>query len=80
LFGAVLFGVRSAPAALSAIAVGALVTGVWQWGLDAPFGLDDGLIPGVLANLVVYTVVAAATANRYPRRRQPALASQGVSA
>ncbi|MDV3125048.1 sodium:solute symporter family protein [Mycobacterium sp. 21AC1] len=80
LFGAVLFGIRSAPAALSAIAAGALVTGVWQWGLDAPFGLDDGLIPGVLANLVVYTVVAAATANRYPRRRQPILAAQGESA
>jgi solute:Na+ symporter, SSS family len=77
LFGAVLFGVRSAPAALAAIAAGALVTGIWQWGLDGPFGLDDGLIPGVLANLVVYTVVAAATTKRYPRRRQPALVKQG---
>ena len=72
LFGAVLFGVRSAPAALAAIAAGAMVTGIWQWGLDSPFGLEDGLIPGVLANLVVFTIVAAATSNRYPRRRQSA--------
>jgi solute:Na+ symporter, SSS family len=77
LFGAVLFGIRSAPAALAAIGTGAVVTAVWQWGLDGPFGLDDGLIPGVLANLVVFTVVAAATAHRYPRRRQPALVTQG---
>ena len=77
LFAAVLFGIRSAPAALSGIAAGAVVTAVWQWGLDAPFGLDDGLIPGVLANLVVFTVVATITANRYPPRRQPALVPQG---
>ncbi len=77
LFGAVLFGVRSTPAALSAIAAGGLVTGIWQWGLDAPFGLADGLIPGVLANLLVFTVVAAATGHRYPRRRQPRLVPQG---
>lgn len=80
LIGAVLFGVRSAPAALSAIGAGALVTAVWQWGLDAPFGLADGLIPGVLANLVVFVGVAAATADRYPRRRQPALVAQGEPA
>lgn len=80
LFGAVLFGVRSTPAALSAIAAGALVTGVWQWGLHGPFGLDDGLIPGVLANLVVYTTVAAATAHRYPRQRQAPLVPQGEPA
>jgi SSS family solute:Na+ symporter len=72
-----LFGVRSAPAALAAIAVGALVTAVWQWGLDAPFGLADGLIPGGVANLVVFVVVAAATAHRYPRRRQPELVTEG---
>ncbi|BCI52872.1 sodium:solute symport protein [Mycolicibacterium litorale] len=80
LIGAVMFGVRSAPAALAAIVAGALVTGIWQWGLDAPFGLEDGLIPGVLANLVVFVGVAAATANRYPRRRQPALVAQGEPA
>ena len=77
LFAAVLFGIRSAPAALSGIAAGALVTAVWQWVLPAPFGLDDGLIPGVLANLIVFTVVATVTANRYPPRRQPALVPQG---
>lgn len=80
LFGAVLFGVRSAPAALAAIATGAVVTAVWQWVLDAPFGLDDGLIPGVLANLVVFTIVAAATSSRYPRRRQAPLVTQGEPA
>jgi solute:Na+ symporter, SSS family len=77
LFAAVLFGIRSAPAALSGIAAGAIVTAVWQWVLPAPFGLDDGLIPGVLANLVVFTFVATLTANRYPPRRQPALVPQG---
>ncbi len=77
LFAAVLFGIRSAPAALSGIAAGAIVTAVWQWGLPAPFGLDDGLIPGVLANLIVFTIVATVTANRYPPRRQPALVPQG---
>ncbi len=80
LFGAVLFGVRSAPAALAAIATGAVVTAVWQWGLDSPFGLEDGLIPGVLANLVVFTVIAAVTSDRYPRRRQPALVDIGEPA
>ena len=77
LFAAVLFGIRSAPAALSGIAAGAVVTAVWQWVLPAPFGLDDGLIPGVLANLIVFTIVATVTANRYPPRRQPALVPQG---
>jgi solute:Na+ symporter, SSS family len=77
LFAAVLFGIRSAPAALSGIAAGAVVTAVWQWGLPAPLGLDDGLIPGVLANLIVFTIVATVTANRYPPRRQPALVPQG---
>ncbi len=77
LFAAVLFGIRSAPAALSGIAAGAIVTVIWQWVLPAPFGLDDGLIPGVLANLIVFTIVATATANRYPPRRQPALVPQG---
>jgi len=77
LFAAVLFGIRSAPAALSGIAAGAVVTAVWQWVLPAPFGLDDGLIPGVLANLIVFTIVATVTANRYPPRRQPTLVTQG---
>lgn len=77
LFAAVLFGIRSAPAALAGIAAGAVVTAVWQWVLPAPFGLDDGLIPGVLANLIVFTIVATVTANRYPSRRQPALVPQG---
>ncbi len=77
LFAAVLFGIRSAPAALSGIAAGAIVTAVWQWVLPAPFGLDDGLIPGVLANLIVFTIVATVTANRYPPRRQLALVPQG---
>ena len=77
LFAAVLFGIRSAPAALAGIAAGAVVTAVWQWVLPAPFGLDDGLIPGVLANLIVFTIVATVTANRYPPRRQPALVPQG---
>ncbi len=67
-----LFGVRSAPAALSAITAGAIVTAVWQWGLDAPFGLD-GLVPGVVANLLVFVTVAMATSSRYPRRQQPAV-------
>ena len=77
LFAAVLFGIRSAPAALSGIAAGAIVTAVWQWVLPAPFGLDDGLIPGVLANLIVFIVVATATASRYPSRRQPTPVRQG---
>ena len=80
LFGAVLFGIRSAPAALAAIATGAVVTAIWQWVLDGPFGLDDGLIPGVLANLIVFTVVAATTSDRYPRRRQAPLVKQGEPA
>jgi solute:Na+ symporter, SSS family len=77
LFAAVLFGIRSAPAALSGIAAGAIVTAVWQWVLPAPFGLDDGLIPGVLANLIVFTIVATVTADRYPPRRQPTPVLQG---
>ena len=80
LFGAILFGVRSTPAALAAIVAGGTVTAVWQWVLGGPFGLDDGLIPGVLANLIVFTVVAAATSKRYPRRLQPPLIKQGEPA
>lgn len=69
LFGAVLFGVRSAPAALWGIAAGAAVTVVWQWVLMSPFGLD-GLLPGVAANFIAYTVAAVATSKKYPRRTQ----------
>jgi SSS family solute:Na+ symporter len=68
LLGAVLFGVTSKPAALWRIGAGAAVTVVWQWVLGSPFGLD-GLIPGVLANLAVYSTVALATRIRYPRLR-----------
>jgi SSS family solute:Na+ symporter len=68
LLGAVLFGVTSKPAALWGIGAGAAVTVVWQWVLGSPFGLD-GLIPGVLANLAVYSTVALATRIRYPRLR-----------
>jgi len=57
LLGAVLFGIRSAPAALAAILVGGLVTALWTWGLDEPWEVT-GLIAGVVCNLVVYTVVA----------------------
>lgn len=69
LFGAVLFGVRSAPAALWGISAGAAVTVVWQWVLMSPFGLD-GLLPGVAANFIAYTVAAVATSKKYPRRTQ----------
>lgn len=71
LFGAVLFGVRSTPAALSAIGAGGVVTALWQWVLESPFGLD-GLIPGVIANLLVFVVVAVSTNAKYPRRPHPA--------
>lgn len=70
LLGAVLFGARSGPAALSAIAAGAAVTGLWEWGLDRPFELD-GLLPGVVANLIVFVVVSVLTRTTHPRRRQP---------
>ncbi|WP_197379657.1 sodium:solute symporter family protein [Mycolicibacterium mengxianglii] len=82
LLGAVVFGIRSAPAALSGIASGAVVTVVWQWVLGSPFGLD-GLIPGVVANLVVFSAVAVATNKKYPRRAepstQPSLNNTGVA-
>ncbi len=71
LFGAVLFGVRSTPAALSAIGAGGVVTALWQWVLESPFGLD-GLIPGVIANLLVFVVLAVSTNAKYPRRPHPA--------
>ncbi|WP_421844860.1 sodium:solute symporter family protein [Mycobacterium sp.] len=76
LCGALLFGVRSMPAALSAISAGAIVTAVWQWVLHLPYGID-AIIPGVAANLCVFVVVAAATNKRYPRSHQtptPAMA------
>jgi len=59
LLGAVLFGITSRLAALSAIGVGALVTAVWTWGLDEPYAVT-GLIAGVVANLVVFTALAIA--------------------
>lgn len=71
LLGAVLFGVRSKVAALSAIAAGAAVTAVWQWVLDSPFGFD-GLLPGVAANLVVFVTLAVATRRTTPLVQQPA--------
>ena len=60
LLAAVLFGVRSAPAAVAAILVGGLVTAVWTWGIDEPYGVT-GLVAGVVANLVVFVAVIAAT-------------------
>ena len=58
LLGAVLFGVRSRAAALAAIVAGGVVTAVWTWGLNEPFGVT-GLIAGVLSNLAVFVTVAA---------------------
>jgi SSS family solute:Na+ symporter len=69
LLGAVLFGVRSRPAALAAIVAGGVVTSVWTWVLHEPYGVT-GLIAGVLTNLVVFTAVAATR----PARRSPASA------
>jgi len=60
LLGAVLFNVRSSAAALAAIVAGGTVTAVWTWGVNEPFGVT-GLIAGVLANLVTFAAVAAAT-------------------
>jgi solute:Na+ symporter, SSS family len=57
LLGAVLFGVRSRPAAIAAIVAGGVVTGVWTWVLHEPFAIT-GLIAGVVTNLVVYVAVA----------------------
>jgi solute:Na+ symporter, SSS family len=79
LLGAVLFGIRSKPAALWGIGAGAAVTVLWQWILGSPYGLD-GLIPGVVANLVVYSTVAAATAKTYPRRQQEEFAPDTAGA
>jgi SSS family solute:Na+ symporter len=71
LLGAVLFGVRSKVAALSAIAAGAAVTAVWQWVLDSPFGFD-GLLPGVATNLVVFVTLTIATRRTTPLVQEPA--------
>lgn len=57
LLGAVVFGIRSTPAALSAIFVGGAVTAWWTWGIDEPWEIT-GLIAGVVCNLVVFSVVA----------------------
>jgi SSS family solute:Na+ symporter len=79
LLGAVLFGISSKPAALWGIAAGAVVTVVWQWVLGSPLGLD-GLIPGVLANLAVYSAVALTTRKSYPRKRASELSTNTVGA
>jgi solute:Na+ symporter, SSS family len=60
LLAAVLFGVRSRPAALAAIIAGGAVTAVWTWGLDEPYGIT-GLVAGVVTNLLVFTVTALLT-------------------
>jgi SSS family solute:Na+ symporter len=60
LLAAVLLGIRSAPAAVAAILVGGLVTAVWTWGVDEPFGVT-GLVAGVAANLVTFVAVIATT-------------------
>lgn len=56
LLGAVLFNARSTFAALSAILTGGIVTAVWTWLLDEPFGLP-GVLVGVAANLLVFAVI-----------------------
>ena len=72
LLAALVWRIRSAPAALSAIAAGGAVTCVWDWILPdtaKPEALAawDGLVFGVLANLLVFVVVAYATRHRNER-------------
>lgn len=74
LLAAVLAGVRSRPAALSAIVTGGVVTAVWTWALDEPFGVT-GLVAGVATNLTVFIVVLSATA----RTRRTAASSTSSS-
>ncbi|WP_188193372.1 sodium:solute symporter family protein [Nonomuraea sp. SYSU D8015] len=58
LLAAVLFGVRNKPAALAAIVGGGLVTAVWTWVLGEPYGVT-GLMAGVAANALIFTLVVA---------------------
>ena len=57
---AVMFDVRATRAAMSAMIAGALVTGFWKWGpwpLEAQTGIA-ALIPGVVVNIVLFTLMA----------------------
>jgi len=79
LLAAVMFGVRSAPAAVAAILVGGLVTAVWTWGIDEPYGVT-GLVAGVVANLVVFVAVTATTGTgRSSVPNSPVTTSEEVS-
>ena len=67
---AVLFGLRTPRAAMSAMIAGAVVTGLWKWG---PWPLETltgvaALIPGVVANIVVFTLVATVVENGVAHR------------
>jgi solute:Na+ symporter, SSS family len=70
LLAAVLFGVRSRPAALGAIVAGGLVTAVWTWGLDEPFEIT-GLMAGVITNLVVFVALLLVPTGRRPAPSEP---------
>ena len=78
LLAAVLFGVRSRPAALAAILVGGLVTAVWTWGLDEPFGVT-GLVAGVATNLVVFSAITMLAPRDVRPSPVPAATSEEVS-
>lgn len=68
LLGAVLFGCRSAGAAVGAIVAGGVVTALWTWALGDPFGVP-GVIVGVGANALVFIVVSLVSRTE---RRAPA--------
>jgi solute:Na+ symporter, SSS family len=74
LLAAVLFGVRSRPAALGAIIAGGLVTAVWTWGLDEPFQVT-GLMAGVITNLVVFVALLLVPTGRRPASSEPSSAA-----
>jgi SSS family solute:Na+ symporter len=63
LLAAVVFGSRAAAAALSSIAVGAVVTGLWIWLYQDQTGVD-AVVVGAGANLVVFALVALFTRRR----------------
>lgn len=61
---AIIWKVANKYAGISSIVAGAIVTLIWTFMLKNPFGLS-GIVPGLIANMAVYTIVYFMTKQMY---------------
>lgn len=80
LIAAVIWGIRSPAAGVSAVLAGGATMAVWKWVLGEPFGIT-GLMAGVVVNIVVlvsvYLLTKPLSGARVGPREQLATAGEG---